>query len=262
MGCITWQRVALRTADFLISAVVVLFLLTAGAYSAYALWDNNQVYAAVDNVQGELLQFKPAADGENGASFEELLAINSDVKAWLTLDNTAIDYPVVQGENNFSYINTDVYGDFALAGSIFLDSDCDGSFNDPYSLLYGHHMENSKMFGDLDLYKDAGVLCNENTTGDAGPARPHLPLTNFRLSAGARRPRMRDLRREPAWDSKPERSATIFAQENALHLHSDTLDTVRAAGGGAQVLAHVHLFHGVYRCKNHSSGVDDTRRSQ
>ena len=67
MGCITWQRVALRTADFLISAVVVLFLLTAGAYSAYALWDNNQVYAAVDNVQGELLQFKPAADGENGA---------------------------------------------------------------------------------------------------------------------------------------------------------------------------------------------------
>ena len=47
MGCITWQRVALRTADFLISAVVVLFLLTAGAYSAYALWDNNQVYAAV-----------------------------------------------------------------------------------------------------------------------------------------------------------------------------------------------------------------------
>ena len=106
MGCITWQRVALRTADFLISAVVVLFLLTAGAYSAYALWDNNQVYAAVDNVQGELLQFKPAADGENGASFEELLAINSDVKAWLTLDNTAIDYPVVQGENNFSYINT------------------------------------------------------------------------------------------------------------------------------------------------------------
>ena len=63
MGCITWQRVALRTADFLISAVVVLFLLTAGAYSAYALWDNNQVYAAVVNVQGELLQFKPAADG-------------------------------------------------------------------------------------------------------------------------------------------------------------------------------------------------------
>ena len=186
----------------------------------------------MDNVQGELLQFKPAADGENGASFEELLAINSDVKAWLTLDNTAIDYPVVQGENNFSYINTDVYGDFALAGSIFLDSDCDGSFHDPYSLLYGHHMENSKMFGDLDLYKDEAFF-NENTTGTLVlPDRTyHLQIFACLLVPASEG---RHLRREPV-GRKPERSSTS-AQENALHLHSDTLDTVRAREG-AQVLA-------------------------
>ena len=120
-------------------------------YSAYALWDNSQVYAAADNVQAELLQFKPKAGADNGASFEELLGINPDVCAWVTLDNTAIDYPVVQGEDNFTYVNTDVYGDFSLAGSIFLDVNCDKNFTDPYSLLYGHHMEESKMFGDLDL---------------------------------------------------------------------------------------------------------------
>lgn len=232
MGCITWQRVALRTADFLISAVVVLFLLTAGGYSAYALWDNNQVYAAVDNVQGELLQFKPAADGENGASFEELLAINSDVKAWLTLDNTAIDYPVVQGENNFSYINTDVYGDFALAGSIFLDSDCDGSFHDPYSLLYGHHMENSKMFGDLDLYKDEAFF-NENTTGTLVlPDRTYHLQIFACLLVPASEDAIFDVNQ---WDANLN-GLLDFAQENALHLHSDTLDTVRAREG-AQVLA-------------------------
>jgi len=76
------------------------------------------------------------------------------VKAWLTLDHTQIDYPVLQGEDNFTYINTDVYGNFALAGSIFIDSRCDQYFADPYTLLHGHHMENSRMFGDLDLYKD------------------------------------------------------------------------------------------------------------
>ena len=95
MGCIKWQRIALRTADFLISAVVVFCLVVAGAYSAYALWDNSQVYAAVDNVQAELLQFKPAADADNEASFEELLAINPDVKGWVTLDGTAIDSPIL-----------------------------------------------------------------------------------------------------------------------------------------------------------------------
>ena len=44
------------------------------------------------------MEFKPDAD-EDKPSFEELLKINPDVKAWLTIDNTGIDYPVVQGKN-------------------------------------------------------------------------------------------------------------------------------------------------------------------
>ena len=159
-----FHRFFLKTANSLVSLVVILFLTVAGVYSGYALWDNAQVYAAVDDVQSELLKLKPDAAEEDGASFEELLAVNPDVCAWLTLDNTGIDYPVVQGEDNLSYINTDVYGEFALAGFIFLDSSCDNTFHDQYSLLYGHHMENSKMFGDLDLYEDEEFF-NENTTG-------------------------------------------------------------------------------------------------
>lgn len=233
MGCINWQRYALRTADFLVSAVVVLFLLTAGAYSAYALWDNSQVYAAVDNVQADLLQFKPSADGENGASFEELLAINPDVKAWLTLDNTAIDYPVVQGETNFSYINTDVYGDFALAGSIFLDADCNGEFRDPYNLLYGHHMENSKMFGDIDLYKEEDFF-NANTTGEL-----ILPDRTYHLEIFACLlvPASEDAIFEvERWDDDLS-GLYQFAEDNALHTHPDTIRAMREAGDGVQVLA-------------------------
>lgn len=138
---------------------------TAISYSAYALWDNAQVYAAADHVQAGLLPFKPKAGEENDATFEELRAINPDVAAWVTMDNTGIDYPVLQGEENLNYLNTDVYGDFALAGSIFLDTDCSRDFTDPYSLLYGHHMENGKMFGDVDLYQDAAFFA-QNTTGE------------------------------------------------------------------------------------------------
>lgn len=39
------SRIFLKTANSLLSAVIVLFLVVAGAYSAYALWDNMQVYA-------------------------------------------------------------------------------------------------------------------------------------------------------------------------------------------------------------------------
>ncbi len=97
-------------------------------------------------------------------SFEELLRINPDVCAWITMDHTGIDDPVLQGETNLTYINTDVYGKFALAGSIFLDARCDRTFSASYSLIYGHHMEKNLMFGDLDLYREPEFF-GENRTG-------------------------------------------------------------------------------------------------
>ena len=159
-------RILVKAANALLSAAAVLFLITAGSYSAYALWDNAQVYSTADNVMSELLSLKPkpGAQEDNGASFEELLAVNGDVCAWLTLDGTRIDYPILQGEDNLSYINTDVYGNFALAGSIFLDSRCDNTFHDAYALVYGHHMDNGRMFGDLDKFLDEGFF-NQNQTG-------------------------------------------------------------------------------------------------
>lgn len=223
----------MRTADRLFSLVVVVFLLVAGAYSAYALWDNAQVYAAADNVQAGLLQFKPKAGEENGATFEELQAINPDVTAWVTMDNTGIDYPVLQGEDNLSYINTDAYGDFALAGSIFLDTDCSRDFTDPYSLLYGHHMENSKMFGDVDLYKDAAFFA-QNTTGELVTPGGTYDLETFAcLLVPASETAIFDPQR---WDNDLQ-GLYRFARENALNLNEQTLAAMEAAGDGVQVLA-------------------------
>ena len=98
------------------------------------------------------------------APFEELIAINPDVNGWLTMPGTAIDYPLVRGSTNHTYINKDVYGNFALSGSIFLDSRNDAYYRDLYSLLYGHNMSKHRMFGDVNLYKDEAFF-NENQTG-------------------------------------------------------------------------------------------------
>lgn len=152
--------------DSFVSLAVLLAILLAGTYSGYALWDNNQVYRAAENVQLEMKKLKPIVteDEETAPSFRELLAINPDVRGWITLDGTNIDYPILQGESNLDYINQDVYGDFALAGSIFLDSRNHPDFSDRYNLLFGHHMVNHLMFGDLDLYKE-GSFFRKNTTG-------------------------------------------------------------------------------------------------
>ena len=157
-------RAFLKFCDGLLSAFVALVLLVAGCYAGYALWDNQQIYAAVDDAQADLLRVKQEAGEDRGKLFEDMRAINPDVRAWLTLDNTMIDYPVVQGPNNYAYLNTDVYGNFALAGSIFADFRCDPDFRDGYTLVHGHHMAERKMFGDLDLYKDE-TFFRENRTG-------------------------------------------------------------------------------------------------
>ncbi len=163
------SRAFLKLAHGFVSIATAFALLIAGLYSGYCLWDNQQIYAAARDVQEELLIYKPKFELETlveeaRPTFDELLAINPDICGWVTMDNTQIDYAVVQGESNLTYINTDIYGNFALAGSIFLDSRNDRAYADPYSLLYGHHMENSGMFGDLDLYLDEKFF-HENRTG-------------------------------------------------------------------------------------------------
>ena len=83
-----------------------------------------------------------------------MLAINPDVRGWLTIDGTHVDYPIVQGEDDMEYVNKGVYGEFSLSGTIFLDSENTSDFSDCYNLLFGHHMANGAMFGDVVRFTD------------------------------------------------------------------------------------------------------------
>ena len=224
------SRIALGLTDRLLRAAAALLAAVVGLYSAYALWDNARVYTAADDVRADMLRLKPDHETDGGASFAELRAVNGDVRAWLTLDGTAIDYPVLQGTDNMTYLNRDVYGRFALAGSIFLDAECDGGFGGAYALLYGHHMENSLMFGDLDSYRDA-VFFRGNTTGTL-----LLPEGGHRLTVLACLvvPASEDAVFQVKRWQKDAAGLLDFAAENALHLNAAALEAARRSG--AQVL--------------------------
>lgn len=127
--------------------IIMLFLT---AITIYALWDSEQVFKAANAKQYEI--YKP--DKEQIASFHDLQNINPDVIAWLTVYGTHIDYPITQGSNNMEYIHTNVYGEYAPSGSIFLDSNNNRDFSNFNNLLYGHHMEKQAMFGELDEFSD------------------------------------------------------------------------------------------------------------
>lgn len=217
------SRWILKAANSLVNLVVILILSAAGIYAAYALWDNNRVYTAANDVQADMIKIKPVVEKDGGASFEELLAINPDVCAWVMVDNTNIDYPVLQGSTNLTYINRDVYGHFALAGSIFLDTRNGRDFSDAYSLLYGHHMENSGMFGDLDLYKDQSFF-DENKTGMLIlPDRSY----NFEIFACLLINAGEDAIFDPEQWQTDINGLLSFAEENSLHLRAETIEKVK-----------------------------------
>lgn len=172
----------LRLLNGLLNAAIILVLIAAGLYSVYSIWDNSSIYEAALNLQVKLKELKP---DEKKPSFEELRKINPDVAAWITLEGTNIDDPVVQGKDDQEYLNKNVYGEYALSGSLFLDSRCNRDFTDFYQLIYGHHMEKHAMFGDLDLYlkKDFFKKHIEGTLMVPGKTYPLKILAVMKVSA-------------------------------------------------------------------------------
>jgi len=141
----------------LINGVIALILIIALFYAGYALWDTWSILNGSDSLTKKLADDFPD-------SFEDLLAMNPDVCAWITIDGTEINHVVVQGEDNYTYLDRDVYGSYSVAGTIFLDSDNSRDFTDSYSILMGHHMQGGAMFGDIDLFLEESFF-EENTTG-------------------------------------------------------------------------------------------------
>lgn len=131
-----------RGEDFAVFLVCILFFLA----GLYGLYDSYMVYKSANDTS--ILKYKP----EYQAQEEPDKEIQGNMAAWLTVDNTNIDYPVMQGESNTEYLNKDPFGEYSLSGSIFLDSRNAPDFSDAYSLIYGHHMENNLMFGALDAF--------------------------------------------------------------------------------------------------------------
>lgn len=95
--------------------------------------------------------------------FDSLEAINKDVVAWITMDGTSVDHPVVQGVDNFEYLDKDFYGETYAGGTVFLDSGNTRDLSDKYNILHGHHMAQGAMFGTLEKYLKEDFFRNNRT---------------------------------------------------------------------------------------------------
>ena len=131
-----------------------------GAYSYY-LEKNTMDYDALAQLKGADMLTpsvtihytqEEEVDLEVLDEYKTLYNKNKSLIGWLKIDDTNIDYPVMQTANNEYYLDHNYNQEYDKNGSLFLDKDCDVVHRNTNLIVYGHHMKSGKMFGNLNQY--------------------------------------------------------------------------------------------------------------
>lgn len=87
--------------------------------------------------------------------FAKLKQKNSDAIAWIKVNGTDIDFPVVKGTDNSYYLTHNFDKEKNKAGWIFADYRNKFDGTDKNIIIYGHNMKNGSMFASLkDVIKE------------------------------------------------------------------------------------------------------------
>jgi len=175
----------MRTIENILRIIIMLAFTILICICGYELWKMSERYIHEEQVKNSVSQYSPAkaaALKENGTETAETSEVsvdetisaekgnpfitelqnekNGDIIGWITLPNTKIDYPFVTAKDNDYYLRRDLYGNYAVAGTIFMDYRCSPDFTDFNTVIYGHYMRNGSMFGDLGLFEDENFFDN------------------------------------------------------------------------------------------------------
>ena len=84
--------------------------------------------------------------------YKTLYEKNKKLIGWLKIDETIIDYPVMQTGDNSYYLEHNFNQEYDKNGSLFLDYNCSIYPRSTNLIIYGHHMKSGQMFGQLQKY--------------------------------------------------------------------------------------------------------------
>ncbi len=132
---------------FVGSAGVLLDYFINGAREQNALEDLKKLI----NDREDLLTDKGTVVGK----YADLYLANEDIIGWITVEDTKIDYPVMQTQDSPEYyLDKNFDKEYAASGTPFMDASSDIFIPTSNFLIYGHNMKNGTMFHDLLEYAD------------------------------------------------------------------------------------------------------------
>ena len=149
----------------IIRRILLVVCLAVFLYSAGNLANIGYKYHKVNSDNKKLqekvvTEVKQDSPLDRKVDFNQLKSINEDIIGWIYIPNTNIDYALLKGKTNDTYIHTNYEKKYSFAGSIFLDEDNDVSLTDSNTIIYGHNMKNGSMFANIKKFADHDYFIN------------------------------------------------------------------------------------------------------
>ena len=92
--------------------------------------------------------------------YADLYAQNNDFIGWIKIDDTAINYPVMQSKDSPNYyLNHNFSKEYSRFGVPYMQENC--SLSSDNIIVYGHNMKNKSMFNELTQYRSKD-FCNSH----------------------------------------------------------------------------------------------------
>lgn len=146
--------------NFLYSLFIGLFGIAALTSIAFLLMYAAQskqqahLYSDLAAVRKQDTQQETASEPEKQASYQNLYWENTDMVGWILIEDTNINYPVMQtpADPNY-YLKHDFEKNYTDYGCPFMQADCDALCPSDNLIIYGHNMKDGSMFADLAKYR-------------------------------------------------------------------------------------------------------------
>lgn len=152
-----------------ITVCLVGIILVSGYKIGKTMWDYHVAKSAYTNISEKTAKVDPK-QFTGVVDWKALKKVNPDVQGWLYQKGTVINYPVVQGTDNDTYLHTRFDKQWSGGGTLFVDYRMEKDFKGFNSIIYGHHMKDGSMFRSIRGYtKEEGYYDKHKTLELATP---------------------------------------------------------------------------------------------
>lgn len=152
-----------------ITVCLVGIILVSGYKIGKTMWDYQVAKSAYTNISEKTAKVDPK-QFTGVVDWKALKKVNPDVQGWLYQKGTVINYPVVQGTDNDTYLHTRFDKQWSGGGTLFVDYRMEKDFRGFNSIIYGHHMKDGSMFRSIRGYtKEEGYYDKHKTLELATP---------------------------------------------------------------------------------------------